>query len=134
MLTFSLTSLIIFQSDLPEYPWSFVLGCTVIADAPASSTIPAISTALMLFLSQPLLILTVRGISIISTIDSTIDLTFIGSFSNALPALPLFVTLATGHPIFISIISTLVFSQMYLDANVSDSISDPTICCEIGRS
>ena len=88
----------------------------------------------MLFLSQPLLSFTVTGIGTMSTIDSTIDFTLSGSFIKAHPAFDLFVTLVTGHPMLMSMISTFVFSQMYFDAKVRDSKSEPTICCEIGCS
>ena len=56
------------------------------ADAPALSTTLAISTALMLFSSQPLLIFTVTGTGTVATTDATISFTFSGFFNKADPA------------------------------------------------
>ena len=66
------------KSTLPEYPWLLVLPWIVIKDAPASSHILAISTALILLESHPLLILTVTGIGTDATTASTISLTLSG--------------------------------------------------------
>ena len=74
METFSLTSRINDQSAGTSYLSSLVRGWTVIADAPASSIILATSTALMVFLSQPLLILTVTGIGTCSSDELIIGL------------------------------------------------------------
>ena len=130
----SLISLINDQSASPSYPCVLVRGCTVIADAPASSIIFEISSAFTCFLSQPLLILTVTGISTVSTTVLTISYTLDGFFNSALPAFPSTATLLTGHPIFMSMMSGFIFSETYCDAVLNDSTVEPNICCDNGRS
>ena len=134
MFNASFTSLIIDQSAFSPYLCSLVRGCTVIAEAPASSTIPATSRALMHVLSHPLLIFAVTGTSDVSTTVSTISEIFSGFFKSALPAFDLTATFGTGHPIFMSIISGFMFLQIYSVAILNDSASAPNICWEIGRS
>ena len=78
------------------------------ADAPASSMIFAISSAL--FSSHPLLIFAVTGIGTVSTTVFIISSTLLGFLSNALPAPDLTATFVTGHPILMSMISGDIFS------------------------
>ena len=68
------------KSTVPEYPWLLVLPCIVIALAPASWHILATSGALILLLSQPLLILTVTGTFTALTTDETISFILEGFF------------------------------------------------------
>ena len=130
----SLTSLIIDQSALSPYLCSLVLGWTVIADAPASSTIPATSRALMQLLSHPLLIFAVTGTLTLSTTASTISPIFGGFFRSALPACDLTATFGTGQPMFMSMMSGFMVFSMYSAAILNDLTSAPNICWEIGLS
>ena len=123
-----------FQSALPSYPCALVLGWTVIALAPASSIILATSLALMLFSSQPLLILTVTGQGTASTTASTISFIFSGFFKSAAPACYLTATFGTGQPILISMISGFINSYTFLAATTKLVLSLPNICCAIGLS
>ena len=81
MLTESLTCFIKFQSALPLYPCTLVLGWIAMALAPAFSIILATSTQLIVLLSQPALIFTVTGIATVLTTEDTISYIFSGFLS-----------------------------------------------------
>ena len=98
------------------------------ADAPAASTTLAISIALILLSSQPLLIFTVTGILTAFTTASTISFTLAGFFKRALPACDFIATLGTGHPMFISIISGFISFSTSFAALINEFLSLPNIC------
>ena len=100
----------------------------MIALAPASSITLATSTALTLFASHPLRILTVTGTLTALTTALTISFILSGFLRSALPACDLIATLGTGQPILISIISGCILSSTNLAALTKESTSLPKIC------
>ncbi len=78
--------------------------------APADCAANAFSTAKTCSSSQPIRILIVTGIFTAEETAWTISYTFSGSKSHFAPASAL-ITLFTGQPILISIISAAVFSS-----------------------
>ena len=96
--------------------------------APAFSILLATSTQFIVLLSQPLLILTVTGISTALTTDLTIFSILSGSFNNDAPACDFKAILGTGHPIFISKISGCINSTIFFAAITNESSSLPNIC------
>ena len=112
METASFTCRMISQSAGGAYISSRVRPWTVTAEAPASSQIFAISTALTEFLSQPLRIFTVTGTGTARTTAETIARQSRGLFMRAEPE-PLLAILGAGQPILISMKSGSYSMQIF---------------------
>ena len=104
ILSCVLTSLMIFQSAFPENPWVTNHGWMVMASAPHSSMILAVSHAPGCPYDHPALIFTVRGTGQALRTAETISLTLSGVRSKAPPE-PVLRTFLAGQPILISTIS-----------------------------